>query len=256
MSNRRPGYSFVAEPKNNLQSSFRMLSKCAFSPGQASFSLKGSGRQRALQYLRGRDRLVRLFYAAIHLTSGMPARSEELRRIRWANTPSAARNIFVYNGMLILIFAYNKASMNYNNSFYVMRRPYPAIEKALFIYLGWIRPFSDFLSRELQGQPGAAVNRHLFARYDWETTCFSSDACLQSLRDSAQWASFSLIIRFYCYVAIAIAKRHLPALLKLFDAYSPNDYDGFLRLLAFQTGHKLTIHTGAYALETAFPAKL
>ncbi|KAF2158351.1 hypothetical protein M409DRAFT_34156, partial [Zasmidium cellare ATCC 36951] len=31
MSNRRPGYSFVSEPMNNLQSSFRVLSRRAFS---------------------------------------------------------------------------------------------------------------------------------------------------------------------------------------------------------------------------------
>ncbi|KAF2158467.1 hypothetical protein M409DRAFT_31022 [Zasmidium cellare ATCC 36951] len=63
-------------------------------------------------------------------------------------------------------------------------------------------------------------------------------------------------IRVYRHLAVAISKKHLPALLKPFDAHTPNDYDGFLRLLAFQTGHKPTTHAGAYALETAFAAKL
>jgi hypothetical protein len=45
-------------------------------------------------------------------------------------------------------------------------------------------------------------------------------------------------------------------LVKPFDAHTPQDYDGFLQLLAFQTGHKPSTHTSAYALETAFPAKL
>ncbi|KAJ9633941.1 hypothetical protein H2199_009190 [Coniosporium tulheliwenetii] len=34
------------------------------------------------------------------------------------------------------------------------------------------------------------------------------------------------------------------------------DYDGFLRLLSFQSGHKPLTHTGTYALEHEFPAKL
>ncbi|KAL5371081.1 hypothetical protein DPSP01_014505 [Paraphaeosphaeria sporulosa] len=36
----------------------------------------------------------------------------------------------------------------------------------------------------------------------------------------------------------------------------PRDYDGFLRLLSFQTGHKPSTHDSAYALDRAFPAKL
>lgn len=41
-----------------------------------------------------------------------------------------------------------------------------------------------------------------------------------------------------------------------FDLNTPKDYDGFLKLLAFQTGHRAATHAGAYALEHGFPAKL
>jgi hypothetical protein len=63
-------------------------------------------------------------------------------------------------------------------------------------------------------------------------------------------------MRNYRHIAIAMSKKHIPNLLKPFDAHAPQDYDGFLRLLAFQTGHKPATHANAYALETAFPAKL
>ncbi|KAJ9654374.1 hypothetical protein H2201_009009, partial [Coniosporium apollinis] len=119
LATHRPGYSFLADPVNQLQNSFRVLSRRAFSK-EIGFSVRGAGRGKAIDYLRGRDRLVQFLYAAIHLTSGMPARGEELRMIRWADTTVVARNIFIYQGQIILVFSYNKANTNHNNSFYIV----------------------------------------------------------------------------------------------------------------------------------------
>ncbi|EFQ90142.1 hypothetical protein PTT_13339 [Pyrenophora teres f. teres 0-1] len=55
---------------------------------------------------------------------------------------------------------------------------------------------------------------------------------------------------------VSIAKKHLPALVKPFDPNTPKDYNGFLQLLSFQTGHKPVTHASAYALEHGFPTKL
>jgi hypothetical protein len=63
-------------------------------------------------------------------------------------------------------------------------------------------------------------------------------------------------MRRYRHIATALSKKHFPALVKPFDAHTPQDYNGFLQLLAFQAGHKPLTHTSAYTLETAFPAKL
>ncbi|KAJ9655923.1 hypothetical protein H2201_008696 [Coniosporium apollinis] len=57
LATHRPGFSFLAEPANKLQTSFRILSRRAFSR-EGGFSLKGSGHARAIKYLRGRDRLL------------------------------------------------------------------------------------------------------------------------------------------------------------------------------------------------------
>lgn len=55
---------------------------------------------------------------------------------------------------------------------------------------------------------------------------------------------------------MSIAKKHLPALVKLFNPNTPKDYYSFLQLLSFQTGHKPVTHASAYALEHGFPTKL
>lgn len=255
LANRRPGYSFILDPANHLQSSFRALSRRAFSEiGQ--LSLRGAGRVRAQQYLRGQDRLVRHLFAIIHLTSGMPARAEELRMIRWANTPAALRNIFIYNGKIILVFSYNKAGTNHNNSFYIVRRPCPAVEKMLFLYLVHVRPFCDFLAGELRGRPCIEPNRHLFAQRESESACFKPSDCLKSFQEATSDSPITWNLRCYRHIAIAISKRHIPLLVQPFNPHVPQDYDGFLSLLAFQTGHKPSTHAGAYALEVAFPARL
>jgi Chromo (CHRromatin Organisation MOdifier) domain len=249
------GYSFLADPVNQLQNSFRVLSQRAFSPAEG-FSLTSRGRQKAIRYLYGRDRLVRFLYGAIHLTSGMPARSEELRMIRWADTASVPRNVFVYRGQIILIFSYNKANTSRNNSFYIVRSPCPAVQHVLFMYLAYIRPFCDFLSRQLQIVTAPYSNLHLFTVHSEAVACFSTQACLKSLRESTPECPVQLSTSLYRQIAISIAKKHLPSLVQPFDPHTPQDYNGFLRLLAFQSGHKPQTHAGTYALEHEFPAKL
>ena len=136
----RLGYSFLAHPDNRLQDGFRILSHKAFS-ADGGFSLRQrKGQQRAHTYLRQCNRLTGLLFGAIHVTSGMPGRCEELRTLRWANTETVRRNILLYRGQLVLVFAYNKASTHHNNTFYVVRAPCPAIQDLLFIYLAYIRP--------------------------------------------------------------------------------------------------------------------
>ncbi|KAF2626977.1 hypothetical protein BU25DRAFT_342016 [Macroventuria anomochaeta] len=56
--------------------------------------------------------------------------------------------------------------------------------------------------------------------------------------------------------ATSIAKKHLPSLVASFKPNTPKDYNGFLQLLAFQTGHRPVTHASAYALEHGFPTKL
>ena len=255
LSTHRLGYSFLADPENKLQTSFRVLSRRAFSK-EGGFSLQKAGRAKAINYLRGRDRLVRFLYAAIHLTSGMPARGEELRMLRWADTSAVARNIFVYRGQIILVFSYNKANTNHNNSFYIVRSPCLAVQKILFVYLAYIRPFCDFLSRQLQLVTAHSTNPHLFTVHDDEVGCFSPAACLKSLRLATPECPIKLNTSLYRQIAISIAKKHLASLIKPFDPNTPQDYDGFLRLLSFQSGHKPSTHAGTYALEHGFPAKL
>jgi hypothetical protein len=257
LSKHRPGYSFLQEPANQLQSSFKHLSRRAFSKDSKGFALRGKGREQAIAYLKKCNDIVMLLFSSIHVSSGMPARGEELRVLRWADTAAVQRNIFVCQGRILLIFSYNKASQNSNNSFFVVRVPCALVEKCLFLYLAYIRPFNDFLSRQLKLVNAATpTNPHLFTAYDTPVSCFSSAACSKILQQSTPECPILLHFQVYRQIAVAISKKHLPGIVQPFDPNTPRGYDGLSRLLSFQTGHNPATHAGAYALDRAYPAKL
>ena len=176
--------------------------------------------------------------------------------IRWADSLASQRNVFVFQGKIVLVFSYNKASTHHNNSFYVVRAPCPAIQNALFVYLAYIRPFCDFLTRQLEVVRSTSTNVHLFTLHNSASGCFSTEHCNKSLQEATPESPLPLKIRLYRQVAISIAKKHMTKLIEPFNPNVPKDYAGFVQLLAFQTGHKLATHSSAYALEHAFPSKL
>lgn len=109
------------------------------------------------------------------MTNGMLARREEFRVLRWANIVSMRRNIFVYRGKVILVFAYNKVNININNSFYIVRSPYSIVQRILYVYLVYIRLFCSLLSRNLGVLSKDLTNPYLFSTHESATLCFSLD---------------------------------------------------------------------------------
>ena len=48
-------------------------------------------------------------------------------------------NVFMHKGMDMLVFSYNKASMDHNNTFYVVRHPYLTVERIILVHLPCLR---------------------------------------------------------------------------------------------------------------------
>jgi hypothetical protein len=100
------------------------------------------------------------------------------------------------------------------------------------------------------------TNPYLFSTHESATACFSLDQAYLSLRKSTADCAAPTTTSLYRQTATSIAKKHLLSLVALFDPNMPKDYNGFLQLLAFQTGYRLATHASAYALEHSFPTKL
>jgi hypothetical protein len=145
---------------------------------------------------------------------------------------------------------------NTNNSFYIVRSPCPLVQRILYLYLVYIRPFRSLISRSLEVLSKKSTNPHLFSTHDSATACFSPDQAHSSLKHSTAKCAVPMTTSLYRQIVVSIAKKHLPALVKPFDPNTPKDYNGFLQLLSFQTGRKPVTHASAYALEHGFPTKL
>lgn len=104
--------------------------------------------------------------------------------------------------------------------------------------------------------PNCPSNPYLFATHDDTSGCFTSSLAHTSFKKIAQGSPIPLNTSTYRQVTVSIAKKHMPTLVAPFDPNTPKDYNGFLRLLAFQTGHKPSMQAGTYALEHGFPVRL
>ena len=138
------GYFFLQDLANQMQDSFKLLTRRAFSK-EERFILYSKGKERALRYLKQCDKFIKHLLAGIYLISSMPARVEELQVVRQADSRVVPRNVFIYNGQLLLVFTYNKASTCLNNSFYIVRVLCLEVKQALFLYLAQIQPFINLL---------------------------------------------------------------------------------------------------------------
>lgn len=81
-------------------------------------------------------------------------------------------------------------------------------------------------------------------------------AFLRSLKLATAQSPMTMTMRNYWQIAITMSKDTYPVSLKPFDHHLPNDFDGFLSRLSFQTRHKPATRPGAYALENSFPSRL
>ena len=144
MTENQPGWSFVKDPENHLQHSFRHLQRRAFAPEH----LAAKGRwslPRCQAYLSRVEELKKQLLVYIHLTRGLPGRGTEVTTIKWCNTRQTMRNIFVCHGQLMVVIEYNKNRASTNNSFYVARILPSLVSQILFQYLAYVRPFCDAL---------------------------------------------------------------------------------------------------------------
>lgn len=77
----RPGFSFLADPANKFQVSFRAVNKLAFSEQGGFSSESRRGRAKQKQYLNRSDSFVRLLYAAMHMTAGMASTRRRVQSV-------------------------------------------------------------------------------------------------------------------------------------------------------------------------------
>ncbi len=252
LANAHVGYSYLSEPRNGLQHSFKGLLRRAWDGG---LQAQNQWRPRPChRYLCQFEQLQLQLLVCSHLTSGMPSRGSEISVVKWQNTAQVIRNLFIYHDRVVLIFEYNKTRTLTNDSFYVVRVLPPSVSRLWFLYLTYIRPFVDCLRHRPEVQPTPPKSQlQAYAFVTGHNQLYTTPQLSEGIRKlSIQVCSRPLTVASYRQVVAAIAKRFVKELITTATATD----DPAFQSLAYQFGHDPIALNSAYGLDQSYPAKL
>jgi hypothetical protein len=202
----------------------------------------------------------RLLLACIHFTGGIPGRGTEVTTIKWCNTRHVMRNVFVYQGRLVIITEYTKARGRMNKSFYIVRFLPLLVSQILFQYLVYVRPFAEALSSQAQlgSQVATSLDQYSFVLTRTDDRPFhTNDLSAIISKQTKKVLGTPLATASYRQATLAIAKKHIATIAKPLDPYSARTGSNALLLgVAHQAGHTIQTLMDSYAINKAYPTRL
>ncbi|EXK26017.1 hypothetical protein FOMG_17378 [Fusarium oxysporum f. sp. melonis 26406] len=226
---RKAGWSFIDKTENNLadiwETLLHRLQKSSFR--DTPFTKSGHWNPETChKYLSAGVELNKSAFAAIHFRASLPGRGTEVTSIRYLNSKLSIRNVFFYDGRMIIIISYNKARASNNYVFYIVRYVPIDLSLSLLKYLAIIRPVWEFLAETMRS-----------ARHDSKEFFFldphgrkkhlSSDQASDILRSRTQDLITPWTLSLYRQAALAIAKRYLAKLVEKSNFYYPSSAELF-----------------------------
>ncbi|KAH7231095.1 hypothetical protein BKA59DRAFT_497663 [Fusarium tricinctum] len=243
---RKAGWSFIDKIENNLKSSFR----------GTPFTTSGYWNAETFhKYLSAGVELNKSAFTAIHFRAGLPGRGTEVTSIRYLNSKLSKRNVFFYDGQMIIVISYNKARASNNYAFYIIRYVPADLSLSLLKYLAIVRPVWEFLAREMQ------TLRHdskefFFLDPIGKRKHLSSEQASSILRSRTQDLNTPWTLSLYRQAALAIAKRYLAKLVDKANFYYPSSAGDPIRMFAAGAGHHPRMLLTTYAINRALPERL
>lgn len=219
------------------------------------------------KYLSKVKQFLQELAVLINVTWGQPSRGTELWNIKWQNTSTSRRNIFIHDGSVLVIMDYNKSRNRTESYDPTPRFLPPQVGRLVVLYLIHVRSLILALNREKRQwqkkgstpappthppKPQPTDDHYLFtvpgARHTAERGQVSR--MMFELSEGA-FEGARLTTRKYRHIAIGITKKHLPS------QASEQDLAQAAALLqnvfAAQAGHHPSINRHIYARERAIP---
>ncbi|EXM12282.1 hypothetical protein FOTG_19217 [Fusarium oxysporum f. sp. vasinfectum 25433] len=145
--------SFIDKTENNLadiwETLLHRLQKSSFRDTPFTKSAHWNP-ETCHKYLSAGVELNKSAFAAIHFRASLPGRGTEVTSIRYLNPKLSIRNVFFYDGRIIIIISYNKARASNNYAFYIVRYVPMDLSLSLLKYLAIIRPVWEFLAETMR----------------------------------------------------------------------------------------------------------
>ncbi|EXM13432.1 hypothetical protein FOTG_18113 [Fusarium oxysporum f. sp. vasinfectum 25433] len=255
---RKAGWSFIDKIENNLVDIWkRLLHRLQKSSFRGTpFTKSGHwNAETCHKYLSAGTELNKSAFAAIHFRAGLPGRGTEVTSIRYLNSKLSIRNVFFYDGQMIIIISYNKARASNNYAFYIVRYVPTDLSLSLLKYLAIVRPVWEFIAREMQ------TVRHdskefFFLDPSGKRKHLSSEQASSILRSRTQDLVTPWTLSLYRQASLAIAKRYLTELVDKANFYYPSSAADPIRMFAAGAGHHPRMLLTTYAIDRALPERL
>ncbi|KAJ8651373.1 hypothetical protein O0I10_013105 [Lichtheimia ornata] len=166
------GYCFLNDPLNKLRDLETAIARSILSASNIeesylvrSISPDGSiawDHDGIKKWMGLAKEVLTTMFVLIHLTSGQPARGEELSLIHITNTLHTTRNIYwsQAHDRMIIVTSYVKSRERTHHDNYIARFLPESLSKQLAAYLAIIRPLEKLFICELYGQDKMESCRH------------------------------------------------------------------------------------------------
>ena len=149
LTNLEAGYSFVTDPQNQLQNSYReLLRRGCLHAQNALFRQESWDWKEVFLYLKKEEALRMELLGSLDIDGGQKPRSPELLGLLCENTALSQRSIFIKRGAMFYSTSHHKAKKSTNREFVVARFLSARLTRVLYQYLVCIRPFTNLLHRE------------------------------------------------------------------------------------------------------------
>ncbi len=266
MTNMAYGYSFVADPRNQLDRGYLTLAMKACTSEQGGLYHDGTWDGRAIfAYLRKDEALRERMLGLMYVTGGQAPRGPELLSLRCQNGPTAQRGIFAYDGYLMYLTRHHKAKRSTNREFIVARFLPVYVGRLVFKYLVYIRPFVNLLVREqfreARGQAQQALQSSTFlfrARTAGDSSAWATGQLTSVIKSSTAKAwGRAVNLRLLRQLSIGVTEKHVREVNQPFNRFDDQSDRAEQNVaFAWQSGHRPLQRGRTYGLDGAFPTKL
>lgn len=247
-------FSFLDIESNSVRPSCRALLPLCEHPPQGLLPLVENGRwdrSRALDYVKKASKWLGNLMLLIQLTWGQPARQSEVLSIKWRNTTSSNRNLYIHQGRMLLICEYHKCRSRNERDYWIPRFVPQPVGRLIVLYLRHVRPLVQQLQRTFGKKTvqERIDSPYLFALpgYALPRSGFLSDR----LRESSIgfFMPFRFTVQSYRHVAIGITKKHLQCEVSMTDQLLAAQF--ISNIFAAQAGHRAHLFRQIYGVESA-----
>ena len=238
------GYSFVSDPRNCMaEGRGKLLERLVASAQARSLLRLRNGKievhpERWRKYRHQLQRLLGLLYLLVHI-SDVARRGVELIPIRYVNAPQNPRNIFIYDGQVIVVTGYVKTQAMTGHQKVIARFLGRRVCQIIVALLVDVLPFTTLLDRD--HIPKAA---RCFLWVDGNGVWKTPQATKVLVAETSTRLGLRITMQDYRHIAKVIDREHVRGV----EAEEDEDTDDIHDLAS---AHSTTTADGVYGIDAS-----